>query len=132
MLAEIDGAMILGLLILLPLILWLLGWVFAIVFGTARFARHQLTKNQDTRARIERDIYRGMQDRGYEGPQPERRYETHGERQTRESDQEKASSPHRGWGPTELDKVTDEDIDAMSDEEVEEYLSAIHQRKRGE
>lgn len=82
MLAEGDNtALIIGLIILAPLIIWIIGWIYALTRGTARFVRHQTTKDPEVRARIEHDIYRGMQERGYDGPQPERRYQTWGERQ---------------------------------------------------
>jgi hypothetical protein len=82
MLAEGDNtALIIGLIILAPLIIWIIGWIYALTRGTARFVRHQTTKDPEVRARIERDIYRGMQERGYAGPQPERRYQTWGQQQ---------------------------------------------------
>lgn len=65
MLAEIDGALIVGLLIFAPLILWIIGWIYAIIRGTARTAHYYATRKPETKRRIEERTERGLRERGY-------------------------------------------------------------------
>ena len=66
MLAEgSNGAMIIGFIILIPLLLGIVGWIYALVRGTARTARYYATKDPETKRKIEEQTKRGLEERGY-------------------------------------------------------------------
>ena len=71
-----DPVALVILLFLLPLIVWLLWWVYALVRGTGRAVRYATTKKPETKRTIEQKIDRGLRKRGSTtrldpGPLPE-------------------------------------------------------------
>jgi hypothetical protein len=59
-----DPVALVILLFLLPLIVWLLWWVYALVRGTGRAVRYATTKKRETKRTIEQKIDRGLRKRG--------------------------------------------------------------------